>query len=81
MIIQKVYDPSRRHDYEEWEDVCGTLENRMGTGGGNVPIVVQTFNQISQSAGYKDDEVAVNLTVCGGSYGGQRSACYTETVQ
>ena len=33
MIIQKVYDPSRRHDYEEWEDVCGTLENRMGTGG------------------------------------------------
>ena len=37
---------------------------------GNVPIVVQTFNQISQSAGYKDDEVAVNLTVCGGSYGG-----------
>lgn len=43
MIIQKVYDPSRRHDYEEWEDVCGTLENRMGTGGGNVPIVVEQF--------------------------------------
>lgn len=70
MIIQRVYDPSRRHDYEEWETVCGTLEAGMGTGGGNVPIVVSTFNQISQSAGYNGDDVAVNLTVCGGSCGG-----------
>ena len=39
-----------------------------------VPVIVQTaFNQISQSAGYKEDDVSVNLTVCGGSNGGQRS--------
>ena len=29
-----------------------------------------TFNQISQSAGYAKDDVAVSVTVCGGSYGG-----------
>lgn len=33
MIVQTVYDPSRRHAYEEYETVCGTLESRMGTGG------------------------------------------------
>lgn len=31
---------------------------------------MMTFNQISQSAGYKGDDVSVSLTVCGGSYGG-----------
>ena len=31
---------------------------------------MKAFNQISQSAGYREDVVAVNLTVCGGSYGG-----------
>lgn len=29
-----------------------------------------TYNQISQSAVYKQDDVSVSLTVCGGSYGG-----------
>lgn len=28
------------------------------------------FNQISQSADYRADDVSVSLTVCGGSYGG-----------
>ena len=40
-MTQTVYDPSRRHAYEEYGDVCGTLDARMGTGGGNVPIVLQ----------------------------------------
>lgn len=31
---------------------------------------MMTFNQISQSAGYKGDDISVSLTVCGGSYGG-----------
>lgn len=31
---------------------------------------MMTFNQISQSAGYKGDDVSVSLTVCGGTYGG-----------
>ena len=32
---------------------------------------LQTFNQISQSAVYRQDDVSVSLTVCGGSYGGR----------
>lgn len=28
------------------------------------------YNQISQSAVYREDETTVSLTVCGGSYGG-----------
>ena len=31
---------------------------------------MKTFNQISQSAVYREDDVSVSLTVCGGSYGG-----------
>lgn len=31
---------------------------------------MKTYNQVSQSAGYREDEISVNLTVCGGSYGG-----------
>ena len=31
---------------------------------------MKTYNQISQSAVYREDEISVNLTVCGGSYGG-----------
>ena len=33
-------------------------------------MIMNCFNQISQSAGYKADDVAATLTVCGGSYGG-----------
>lgn len=59
---------------------AGRWKTGWEQGGGNVPIVVQTFNQISQSAGYKDDEVAVNLTVCGGSYGGGSEVLVVETL-
>lgn len=30
----------------------------------------KAYNQLSQSAIYKEDEISVSLTVCGGSYGG-----------
>ena len=32
--------------------------------------MTKCYNQLSQSAVYREDEVSVNLTVCGGSYGG-----------
>lgn len=32
--------------------------------------MMKTYNQLSQSAVYNEDEVSVSLTVCGGSYGG-----------
>ena len=31
---------------------------------------MRAFNQLSQSAVYRSDEVSVSLTCCGGSYGG-----------
>lgn len=46
-----------------------------------MPVIVQTaFNQISQSAGYKEDDVSVNLTVCGGSNGGGSEVLVVETL-
>lgn len=30
----------------------------------------KTFNQISQSEVYRESEISVSITVCGGSYGG-----------
>ena len=31
---------------------------------------MKTFNQVSQSADYREDSISVSITVCGGSYGG-----------
>lgn len=31
---------------------------------------MKTYNQLSQSAVYREDEISASLTVCGGSYGG-----------
>ena len=52
-------------------ETAPTIEAGAGGGGNNLPMIMQTFNQISQSAGYKKDETSVSITVCGGSYGGQ----------
>lgn len=38
----RVYDAQRRHNYEEIGDVCVSLEAFWGTGGGNVPIVLES---------------------------------------
>lgn len=35
-----VYDGSRRHDYQEFGEVAGTVQAQFGTGGNNTPIVV-----------------------------------------
>ena len=53
-------------------EVCPCLPAAMGLGGGYVPMIVEakTFNQVSQSAVYREDDIAVSTTVCGGSYGG-----------
>lgn len=68
------YTEKRYFDYHE-DDVALTLRSRSGSyGGGGEVLVVSSFNQISQSAGYKADDIATTLTVCGGSYGGQRSS-------
>ena len=37
---QMVFDASRRHNYQQFEDVCETVQAHCGSGGGNVPMVV-----------------------------------------
>ena len=64
-------ESNQNHATAQDTEICPTLPASMGLGGGYVPMIVQeTFNQISQSAGYREDDISVNLTVCGGSYGG-----------
>ena len=41
VMEQRVYDPSRRHGYQEFGDVANTMQAQMGTGCGNVPIVTE----------------------------------------
>jgi len=36
-----VFDASRRHNYEPFEDICETVQASYGTGGGNIPIVIE----------------------------------------
>ena len=50
-------------------EVCPTLPAAMGMGG-YVPMIVVPFNQISQSAVYREADISVSITVCGGTYGG-----------
>lgn len=42
-----VYDASRRHDYEPFGDICETVQAHYGTGGGNIPMVVDKQQPIS----------------------------------
>lgn len=69
--MKKLYNKEKNDLWVE-QNVCMSVIARYGTGGGNVPIIVEakTFNQVSQSAVYREDDIAVSTTVCGGSYGG-----------
>ena len=42
---------------------------------------MRCFNQLSQSAVYKEDEIRVSVTVCGGSYGGGSEVLVIESNQ
>lgn len=60
-------------EYVESGGVADTLRATGGDiGGGSETLIVtrRTYNQVSQSAAYKENDVAVSITVCGGSYGG-----------
>lgn len=49
VMEQRVYDPSRRHGYQEFKDVANTMQAAMGTGGGNVPIVTEPYTSTKAS--------------------------------
>jgi DNA (cytosine-5)-methyltransferase 1 len=62
-----VYDASRRHNYESFRDICETVQAHYGTGGGNVPMVVENNTIYSmghdmRSAKFTDDEITDPLT-------------------
>lgn len=66
-VIQRVYDASRRHSFEEYTDICETVQAHYGTGGNNVPVVLQN-NQNNAIA--KDTETCYTLTAAMGMGGG-----------
>ena len=54
-------------------DVCSTVSQKYGTGGGNVPIVL-TYNQTAFGK-YVEDDAAVTLRNSGGDCGGGAAKC------
>ncbi len=57
-----VYDASRRHNYEEFGEVAGTVQAHFGTGGGNVPIVCEDNIESYDARGKGNGKVAPSLT-------------------
>ena len=55
-----VYDASRRHNYEPFDDVCETVQAHYGTGDGNVPLVLY---DAFQHHGWRKSETCGTLTV------------------
>ena len=45
-----VFDPSRRHDCEPFGDVCETVQAAYGTGGNNVPFVINPEQQSTEDS-------------------------------
>ena len=41
---------------------------------------MKAYNQISQSAVYREDEISVTISVCGGSYGGGSETLVVGTI-
>ena len=57
-----VYDASRRHNYEEFGEVAGTVQAHFGTGGGNVPIVCEDNIESYDARGKGNGKVTPSLT-------------------
>ena len=74
--IPQVYDASRRHDYEPYNEVCGTVQAHYGTGGGNVPIVIEGngSRESHKGDGYKESDVMYTLNTVE-----QHAVCYRKT--
>lgn len=75
MPEQTVYDGCRRHDYKPLGEVCTTLHAMMGTGGGNVPIVLQRrFSNIT----WTNTETAPTIEAGAGGGGNNLPMIVTE---
>ena len=73
-IQPKVFDGSRRHDYKPFGDVCETVQAQYGTGGNNVPMVVEGADLYNQEL---TGEVAatMNASSCGSPTHSGPSVC------
>lgn len=66
-----VIDHSRRHSYQPL-DTVPTLEAAMGTGGGNVPMVLMTVESTNSNARIDDGEIAPTVIARSGTGGATR---------
>ena len=71
-----VFDGSRRHDYEQFEEVCETVQAQYGTGGNNTPIVVEPtmIEMTSTKNTIVEDGISPTLTARMGTGGNQVNA-------
>ena len=53
------------------DGIVQTLSGRMGTGGGNTPMVLECYSQDAYDK-YTPNEVAATIKNTGGVYGGDR---------
>ena len=66
----KIYDISHRCDAVRiYEDITPSLTARCGTGGGNVPLIVQTYSCDDYSS-VNENTVSPTLRRDGLNYGG-----------
>lgn len=74
VVETKVFDGSRRHDYKPFGDVCETVQAAYGTGGNNVPMVVEGADLYNQEL---TGEVAatMNASSCGSPTASGPSVC------
>lgn len=76
VMCPMVYDGSRRHDYEPFDDVCETVQAQYGTGGNNTPIVVEPtmIEMTSTKNTIVEDGISPTLTARMGTGGNQVNA-------
>lgn len=53
------------------DGICQTLDARMGTGGGNVPMILEGFSQTAYDKYEQEDSAVATLKANGGNYGGE----------
>lgn len=73
--IVRVYDASRRHNYEEFGDICETVQAAYGTGGNNTPMVMENKEPVllesnQDHATVREDGICTSLVASAGEGGG-----------
>ena len=50
LVVEELYEPSRRDGIRVYQDTAPTLQSFMGTGGGNVPLTIDQATPIHDQA-------------------------------